>query len=210
MDALLAAETGAGHLPHCGILVHGVDHLDIGRFIHDAANGPEHLPHGLAQVFAAVRREQNEPAAAGPFDFRMGVIASDGGVQRIDHRVAGYEDMLGGLALLEEVLPAQLRGRKVKPGDEIHRLAVELLREGGIQVVGPQPCFHVSHGNLKIEARQRRDKRSGGIAMHQHDIGLFRLQNGAQLFQNAHCDIKERLLVAHDGQVVLGRYLKAL
>ena len=46
--------------------------------------------------------------------------------------------------------------------------------------------------------------------MHQHDIGLFRLQNGAQLFQNAHCDVKERLLVAHDGQVVLGRYLKAL
>ena len=77
-DALLAAETGAGHLPHCGILVHGVDHLDIGRFIHDAANGPEHLPHGLAQVFAAVRRDHNQTRVGCPSQFRVRIGITNG------------------------------------------------------------------------------------------------------------------------------------
>lgn len=46
--------------------VDGVDRLGVGVLLHHAADGAEHAVHGLAQVLAAVRRDEDEAGALGP------------------------------------------------------------------------------------------------------------------------------------------------
>lgn len=46
--------------------VDGVDSLGVWVLLHHAADGAEHAVHGLAQVLAAVRRDEDEAGALGP------------------------------------------------------------------------------------------------------------------------------------------------
>ena len=79
VDALLAAQDLVGGLAHQGIHVDGVDGLDVGMLVHDAADGAEHVLHGLAQILPPVGRDHNQAAALRPFQLGMGVVRPDGG-----------------------------------------------------------------------------------------------------------------------------------
>lgn len=73
--------------------VDGVDRLGVGVLLHHSADGAEHAVHGLAQVLAAVRRDEDEAGALGPLELRVGVALAHGGAQGIDARVAGDPDL---------------------------------------------------------------------------------------------------------------------
>jgi len=56
-------------------------------------------------------------------------------------------------------------------GQNSRQLAIHFFGIGGILVAGPQSRFDMAHRNLVIKSGQRPDKRRGGIAVHQDQIG---------------------------------------
>lgn len=84
--------------------VDGVDRLGVRVLLHHAADGAEHPVHGLAQVLAAVRRNEDEAGALGPLELGVGVALAHGGAQGVDAGVAGDPDSGLWLALVEKVL----------------------------------------------------------------------------------------------------------
>lgn len=55
-----AVQLLVGGLADERVHVDGVDRLGVGMLLHHAADGSEHAVHGLAQVLAAVRRDEDE------------------------------------------------------------------------------------------------------------------------------------------------------
>lgn len=78
----------------------------------------------------------------------MGVALAHGGAQGVDAGVAGDPDLGLGLALVEQVLLARLRGSEIVLANDVDRLAVELLRPGAVDVVRAQAGLHMAHGDL--------------------------------------------------------------
>lgn len=164
--------------------VDGVDRLGVGVLPHHAADGSEHAVHGLAQVLATVRRDEDEAGSLGPVELGMGVALANGGAKGVDSRVAGDPDLRLRLALAEQVLLARLRRGEVVLAHDVDRLAVELLGPGAVDVVRAQARLDVSHGNLQVEARERRGEASRGVAVDQDHVGPLVLEDRLELEQH--------------------------
>lgn len=188
--------------------VDGVDRLGVGVLLHHAADGAEHAVHGLSQVLAAVRRDEDEAGALGPVELGVGVALAHGGAQGVDAGVAGDPDLGRGLALAEQVLLARLRGGEVILAHDIDRLAVELLRPGAVDVVGSQTSLDVPHGDLQVEARERSGEAGRGVAVDQDDVGPLVLEDGLELEQHVARHVEQRLARLHDRQVVVGSHVE--
>lgn len=186
--------------------VDGVDRLGVGVLLHHAADGAEHAVHGLAQVLAAVRRDEDEAGALRPLELGVGVALAHGGAQGVDAGVAGDPDPGLGLALAEKVLLAGLRGCEVVLAHDIDGLAVELLRPGAVDVVRAQARLDVAHGDLQVEARERRGEAGRGVAVDQDDVGPLPLEDGLELDQHVARHVEQRLARLHDRQVVVGSH----
>ena len=152
--------------------MNGVNGFHIGVLIRNPADRPEHILHGLAQIFPAVGRDHNQAAILCPFQFWVGVVLPDSGFQRIDGSIAGDVDRLSLLAFVQQILLGKFRGSKIVLADDTHSLPVEFLRIGAVNVVSPQTGFHMAHRNLQVEAGQGGNKGCGGIAVNQHHIRL--------------------------------------
>ena len=203
VDTVVVAEFFIRRFADNRVHMNRIDHLDVRMLIHDSANRSEHVVHRFAQILAAMRCEHDQPAALCPFQFRMGIVFSYRGFQRINGGIARHVDGLSPLPLFEQVLPGQLRRRKVVPGDNAHSLPVELLGVWRIDVVGTQTRLHMPDRDLQIEASQRRDKGRARIAMHQHNIRLLLFKHLTDALKNIHRHIKERLPLLHDGQIII-------
>lgn len=161
--------------------VDGVDRLGIEMLLHHAADGAEHAVHGLAQVLAAVRRDEDEAGALRPGELGVGISLAYGGAQGVDAGVAGDPDLGLGLALVEQVLLAGLRGREVVLAHDVDRLAIELLGPGAVDVVRAQASLHMSHGDLQVETRERRGEAARGVAVDQDYVGSLALEDCLEL-----------------------------
>lgn len=204
VQAVEAVELLMGRLSDERVHVDGVDRLGVGVLLHHAADGAEHAVHGFAKVLAAVGRDENETGALGPLELGMGVPLAHGGAQGVDTGVAGDPDLGLGLALAEQVLLASLRRGEVVLAHDVDRLAVELLRPGAVDIVRAQARLDVAHGDLKVEARERRGEAGRGVAVHEHDIGPFVLEDRLELEQHAARNVEQRLAGLHDLKVVVG------
>ncbi len=183
--------------------VDGVDRLGVGMLLHHAADGAEHAVHGLAQVLAAVRRDEDEAGALGPIELGVGVALAHGGAQGVDAGVAGDPDPGLGLALPEQILLAGLGGGEVVLAHDVHGLAVELLRPGAVDVVRAQPGLDVPHGDLQVEASERRGEAGRGVAVDQDHVGPLVLEDRLELEQHVARHVEQRLARLHDRQVVI-------
>lgn len=188
--------------------VDGVDRLGVGVLLHHAADGAKHAVHGLAQVLAAVRRDEDEAGALGPLELGVGVALAHGGAQGVDAGVAGDPDLGLWLALVEKVLLTGLRGGEVVLAHDVDRLAVELLGPGAVDVMRAQAGLDVAHGYLQVEARERRGEAGRGVAVHEHDVGPLVLEDGPELEQHVARDVEQRLARLHDRQVVVGCHVE--
>lgn len=188
--------------------VDGVDRLGVGVLLHHAADGTEHAVHGLAQVLAAVRRDEDEAGALGPVELGVGVALAHGGAQGVDARVAGDPDPGLGLALAEQVLLARLSGGEVVLAHDVDGLAVELLRPGAVDVVRAKARLDMPHGDLQVEARERRGETARGVAVDQDHVGLLVLEDGLELDQYVARHVEQSLARLHDRQVVVGCHVE--
>lgn len=186
--------------------VDGVDCLCVRMLLHHAADGAEHAVHGLAQVLAAVRSDEDEAGALGPVQLGVGVALAHGGAQGVDAGVAGDPDPGLGLALGEEVLLARLRGGEVVLAHDVDGLAVELLGPGAVDVVRAQAGLDVPHGDLQVEARERRGEAGRGVTVDKNHVGPLVLEDGLELKQNVARHVEQRLTRPHDRQVVIGSH----
>lgn len=186
--------------------VDGVDRLGVGMLLHHAADGAEHAVHGLTQVLAAVRRDEDEAGALRPLELGMGVALAHGGAQGIDSGVAGDPDLRLRLALAKQVLLARLRGCEVVLAHDIDGLAVELLGPGAVDVVRAQARLDVPHGDLQVEARERSGEAGRGVAVDQDDVGPLVLEDGLELEQYVARYVEQRLARLHDRQIVVGSH----
>lgn len=203
VKAVEAVELLVGGLADERVHMDGVDRLGVGVLLHHAADGAEHAVHGLAQVLAAVRRDEDEAGALGPLELGMGVALAHGGAQGVDAGVAGDPDLGLGLALVEQVLLARLRGSEIVLAHDVHGLAVELLRPGAVDVVRAQPGLDVPHGDLQVEAGKRRGEAGRGVAVDQDHVGPLVLEDRLELEQHVARHVEQRLTRLHDRQVVV-------
>ena len=206
MQAVEAVELLVGGISDERVHVDGVDRLGVGVLLHHAADGAEHAVHGLAQVLAAVRRDEDEAGALGPLELGVGVALAHGGAQRVDAGIAGNPDLGLRLVLVQQVLPTRLRRGEVVLTHDVDGLAVELLRPGAVDVVRAQAGLDVSNGNLQVEARERRREAGRGVAVHEHDVGPLVLEDRLELEQHVARHVEQRLARLHDRQVVVGRH----
>ena len=186
--------------------VDGVDRLGVRMLLHHAADGAEHAVHGLAQVLAAVRRDEDEAGALRPSELGVGVALAHGRAQGVDAGVSGNPDLGLRLTLAQKVLLAGLRGGEVVLAHDVDRLAVELLRPGAVDIVRAQAGLDVAHGNLKVKARERRGEAGRGVSVDQDDIGPLVLEDGPELEQHVARHVEQRLARLHDCKVVVGSH----
>ena len=206
VQAVEAVELLMSRLADERVHVDGVDRLGVGVFLHHAANGAEHAVHGLAQVLAAVRRDEDEARALRPVELGVGVALAHSGAQGVYAGVAGDPDLGLGLALGEEVLLAGLRGGEVVLAHDVYRLAIELLGPGAVDVVRAQAGLDVPHRDLQVEACECGGKAGRGVAVNQDHVGPLVLEDGPELEQHVARDVEQRLARLHDRQVVVGSH----
>lgn len=188
--------------------VDGVDRLGVGVFLHHAADGTEHAVHGLAQVLAAVCRDEDEAGAFRPLELGVGVALAHGRAQGVDSGVAGDPDLRLRLALAEQVLLARLRGGEVVLAHDVHRLTVELLRPGAVDVVRAQAGLDMPHGDLQVEAGERCREAGRGVTVDQDHVGPLVLEDGLELDQHVARHVEQGLARPHNRQVVVGRHIE--
>lgn len=206
VKAVEAIELLVGGLTDEWVHVDGVDRLGVGVILHHAADGAKHAVHGLAQVLAAMGRDEDEAGALSPLELGMGVPLAHGGAQGVNAGVSGDPDPGLGLALAEQVLLAGLRRGEVVLAHDVDGLAVELLRPGAVDVVRAQARLHMPHGDLQVEARERRGEAGRGVAVDQDDVGLLVLEDRLELEQYVARHVEQRLARLHDRQVVVGSH----
>ena len=133
----------------------GIDGLHVRMLVHHAADGAEHAVHGIALVLAAVRGDQDEPAARGPVQHLVAIVFAHSGGQRVDAGVARHVDLLCRLAFVDQVFLRHLRRGEVVLAHDIDCLAVELFGPGRVDIVRTQAGLHVADRDLQVEAGQR-------------------------------------------------------
>lgn len=186
--------------------VDGVDRLGVGVLLHHAADGAKHAVHGLAQVLATVRRDEDEAGALRPLELGVGIAIANGGAKGVDSRVAGDPDLRLRLALVQKVLLAGLSGGEIVLAHDVDRLTVELLRPGAVDVVRAQAGLDVPHRDLQVEACECGGKAGRGVAVNQDHVGPLVLEDGPELEQHVARDVEQRLARLHDRQVVVGSH----
>lgn len=208
VQAVEAVELLVRRLADERVHVDGVDRLGVGVFLHHAADGAEHAVHGLAQVLAAVRRDEDEAGALGPLELWVGVSLAHGGAQGVDSGVAGDPDLGLGLAFVQQVLLACLGRGEVVLAHDVDGLAVELLGPRAVDVVRAKARLDVPHGDLKIEASERRGKAGSGVSVDQNNVGSLIFEDRLELEQHVARHVEQRLTGFHNRQVVVGRHAK--
>ena len=208
VQAVEAVELLMGRLADERVHVDGVDRLGVRMLLHHATDGAEHAVHGLAQVLAAVRRNEDEAGALRPVELRMGIALAHGGAQGVDAGVSGDPDLRLGLALVQQVLLAGLRGGEVVLAHDVDCLAVELLRPGAVDIARAQARLDVAHGDLQVETCERSGEAGRGVAVDQDNVGPLVLEDGLELQQHVARHVEQRLARLHDRQVMVGSHVE--
>lgn len=71
-----------------------------------------------------------------------------------------------------------------------------------------QARLDVSHGNLQVEARERRGEAGRGVAVDQDHVWPLVLEDRLELEQHVARHVEQRLARLHDRQVVVGRHVE--
>lgn len=74
--------------------------------------------------------------------------------------------------------------------------------------MGTKARLDVPHGDLQVEARERRGEAGRGVAVYEHDIGLLVLEDRLELEQHVARNVEQRLARLHDRQVVVGCHVE--
>lgn len=185
------------------IHVDGIDRPTVGMFVQNPPDRAEHPVHRFAQILPAVGGDEDKPVITRPFQLGMEIVFLHGMPHGVDDRVAGNVDGFRVLPLPDKIVGGELRWGEIVAADDPHRLAVELLRVRGVDVIGSQPGLHMADRDLQVEAGQRGSEGGRRVAVNENNVGAFRLQNCPNAAQDILCNIKKVLSVLHDIQVII-------
>lgn len=147
VNPFIAAEEFFRGFAHIGAEVHRIDKVRVRISLRQARDGAADVLHGLAIVFAAVRRDKHHAAALKIQCLQRRVAELepflDRQADRVHDRVAADEHAVRD-AFGREVVPVAHRRGKVQAGDLADQLAVHLLRERRILVKGPEAGLDVT------------------------------------------------------------------
>ena len=130
--------------------------------------------HRLAPRLPPVARHQDRGPAVEHGEVAgssSGRSAADDVEQRVDHGVAGDDDVGRVDAVREQVAPREGCRREVQRGELRGEPAVHLLRERVVAVVGAQARLDVEDRHLLVERGQAGDERRGRVALHHDRVG---------------------------------------
>ena len=202
----------AEHAVHClddiGVGVHREqDRHVIARG--DAGEGVRDIVHAAAEIFAAVRGHQDdalaretlrdtvEPAGERRVCRELGARR----VQRVDDGVAGDVDRRGRDILAAQRLGGGFGRREMLVGDRRDDAAVHFLGPGLVDVARAQARLDMADRHLAVICRERADHRCGGVALHDHPVGLFGIHHIAKPGQQPRGQAVERLARLHQIEV---------
>ena len=191
--------------------MHRIDDLRV------AARGKRGQPvtnpiKAVAETLAAMAGDHNELSCR----IEEGVAAGDRGgeiglalqpardiEQRVDAAIAGDDHPAALIVFARQILRRRRRGGEHQIGDGVDGHPVELFRPWPLQVEGTQPGLDMADGNLRVERRHRRSHRCGGVAVHQHQIGLALHQQPAEPIKHPRRDVAQGLVGGHDVEIVV-------
>jgi hypothetical protein len=84
------------------------------------------------------------------------------------------------------------------PGDHLPQ---GFFRKRLFQVVGAEPCFHVSHGDLVVKTGQRSLKRALRVALHDHDRPWLLPHDRLELLAATDAEVTQRCAAARQGNI---------
>ena len=165
------------------------------------------MAHRLAEVLAAVRRDQNN-ALMREIDLPKHLIVkakiiANRMMQRVDHRVARDKDAFCRNGFRKQITLRGLCRRKIEIGNAAGKLAVHFFRERRIFIVRTKPCFHMTDRYLVIISSQRAGKGRRRIAMDKNQIRLFFRQHLIQSHHRLGGNIKQGLPLRHNIQIMI-------
>ncbi len=168
--------------------------------------------HAVAEILAAVRGDEDQPLAGEALsDFvepggerRIGGDPGGGGVERVDHCVAGDMDRRRIHILAAQCLGSGFGGSEMLVGYRRDDPAIHFLGPGLIDVARTQSGLDVTDRDLPIICGERTDHRGGGIALDKHAIGLLGIEHPAEAGEQACSEVVERLARRHHVEIHIG------
>ena len=160
----------------------------------------------LVVILAAMRGDENprlrriEPRPRGLFE--RDIFFRDR-QERVDDGIARHDDIGR-----RHVLTLEIRTRARRRREMIRR---EAAGEATVHLFGkrfegrgrPQARFHVTDRNFCVERSKRSRSRRRRVTMYEHDVGLRIAQNRLHALENARRDLRDRLIVSHDVEIVI-------
>ena len=128
--------------------------------------------------------------------------------QRVDHRVAGDENVACRNALVEQRARCGKGGSEVDVRDRADDAPVDLLRERIEAIRGPQPGLDVANRHPRVEARERRRHRRGGVALDDGEVRAHLGEHFRYPGDGASGQIRKRLTRLHQAEIDLGAQLE--
>ena len=208
MDAVDTGQFFFDDLADQRIAVDGKDDFRIGDLFDDAAQGLIDVAHRFAQVFPAVRRQEDDPVVLEVDGFQVVaevIVAGDGRHQGVDDGVPRHIDMRRVHVFLEQVGLGRRRRRKVDGRDGTGQLAVHFFRERRIDVPCPQTGFDVAYRDLLVIRSQGAGEGRRRIAVDQDQVRFFLGQDILQAHEGLCRNVVQRLPLGHDIQVIVRR-----
>ena len=155
--------------------VDGIDQFHIRMGPGDLCQCRHNVLHALAVVLPAVAGHKEDLFAVIRQCVQLlsckGIILAHCCFQGVDNRIPCDEHALCH-ALPAQILPVILRGAEIEIRNGGNKLAVHLLRIGGVFVIGPKPCLHMANRDLVIEGGEGPGKSGGGVPVDQDHVGL--------------------------------------
>ena len=186
------------------VKVDRVNNFDVVVRFDKAAHSGKHLAHRLAEVFAAVRGDENEAIVTDPIESLVMIVLVDGGFQSVDSGVAGDEDFLVFVEIFFEMFGANFGGSKKIFGDTVDDLAVDFFRKWRMDVISAEAGFDMADRNLLISGSESASHSGRRVAMNKHDVGPLFNKNFLDAGQSGGGDMRKGLVRAHDVKVVVG------
>jgi len=168
---------------HVRIQMHRIDELVGGEGSGEAGDAGADLIESLAEVLAAMTRDEHErprvPVGAeqcrqlaidGPAHLGIAFLRGGFDEQRVDHGVASDGDEAVRHVLTEQGRARRLGRREMQRHERRRQPPVRLFGKRRPHVAGAQAGFDMADRNPPVEAGQRRHEHGRGIALHQGHI----------------------------------------
>jgi len=123
--------------------------------------------------------------------------------QRVDNRIARHVNLVPVHPFPEQIGAGCLGRGPVHIGHEPRDATIHLLRERFVLVVRPQPGLDVADLCAPVIRRQAGHHRGGRVALHQHPIGAFGLDERVQQHEHASGHLRWILPLSHHIQIII-------